>query len=156
VKRGLETLLAEHPFFAGLEPDYVSFIAGCGSNVVFQPGDYIFREGEAADQFYIVRHGKVQMEIFVPERGPLVIETVSEGEVLGWSWLFPPYRWSLDARAVDVVRAVALDGACLRGKCDDDHHLGYELMKRFAPIIVKRLSATRLRLLDIYGRAAVP
>lgn len=154
--RGLESLLAEHPFFDGLEPDYVSFIAGCGSNVTFQPNEYIFREGESADHFYIIRHGSVQLEIFVPERGPLVVDTIAQGDVLGWSWLFPPYRWSLDARAPELVRAVALDGACLRGKCDDDHHLGYELMKRFAPIISKRLNATRLQLLDVYGRGGEP
>jgi CRP-like cAMP-binding protein len=151
--RGIESLLKEHPFFEGLEPNYVEFIAGCGKNVVFQAGQYIFREGEAANTFYIVRQGKVQLEIFVPERGPLAVDTISEGEVLGWSWLFPPYRWSLDARALDPVHAVALDGACLRGKCDDDHHLGYELMARFAPIIAKRLRATRLQLLDVYGHA---
>ena len=151
--RGIEALLQEHPFFQGLEPDYVAFIAGCGKNVTFQAGDYVFREGEPADQFYIIRHGKVQLEIFVPERGPLAVETISEGEVLGWSWLFPPYRWSLDARAIEPVRAIALDGTCLRGKCNDDHHLGYELMTRFAPIIVKRLRATRLQLLDVYGHA---
>lgn len=151
--RGLETLLAEHPFFEGLRPEHVSFIAGCGTNVTFQAGEYVFREAEPADHFYIIRHGRVQLEIYLPERGSLVVETVGEGDVLGWSWLFPPYRWSLDARAVELTRAVALDGACLRGKCDDDHHLGYELMKRFAPIISKRLRATRLQLLDIYGRA---
>lgn len=151
--RGLETLLAEHPFFEGLEPSYLSFIAGCGANVTFQAGQYIFHEGDPADHFYIVRHGKVQLEIFVPERGPLPTQTIAEGDVLGWSWLFPPYRWTLDAKALELVRAVALDGTCLRGKCDEDHHLGYELMKRFAPIITKRLQATMLQLLDVYGQA---
>jgi CRP-like cAMP-binding protein len=153
--KGLESLLAEHPFFAGLADEYVALIAGCGSNVAFEPGEYIFREGDPADLFYIVRHGRVQLEIFVPHRGPLAIETVGEGEVLGWSWLVPPYQWSLDARATETTRAVALDGACLRGKCDQDHELGYELMKRFAPIIAERLQTTRLRLLDVYGREPV-
>lgn len=151
--RGLETLLNEHPFFAGLPQDDIEYIAGCGKNVRFEEGEYIFREGEPADLFYIVRHGRVALEIFVPERGPLVIETITEGEVLGWSWLFPPYRWSSDARAIETTRAVALDGACLRGKCEEDLRLGYELMRRFAQIIMQRLHATRVRLLDIYGRA---
>jgi CRP-like cAMP-binding protein len=149
--RGLETLLSEHPFFSGLAPDTISFIAGCGSNVTFQAGEYVFREGEPADSFYIIRHGVVQMEIFVPGRGPLAIETIGPGEVLGWSWLFPPYRWSLDARALELVRAVALDGACLRGKCEDDPKLGYELMKRFARVMMERLQAARIQLLDLYG-----
>ncbi len=151
--RGLETLLAEHPFFKGLDPAYLSFIAGCGANVTFQAGEYIFREGDPADHFYIIRHGRVQREIFVPERGPLTIDTLTAGDILGWSWLFPPYRRFSDARALDLTRAVALDGACLRDKCDEDHHLGYELMKRLAPLSMKRLQATMLQLLDLYGHA---
>ena len=154
--QSIEQLLAGHPFFSGLPQPDVSFIAGCGRNVVFQAGAYIFREGEPADQFYILRHGRVALEIFAPERGPIVVETVDEGEVLGWSWLFPPYRWSFDARAIDLTRAVALDGACLREKCDDDPRLGYELTRRFVPILVGRLEATRIRLLDLYGGSGVP
>jgi CRP-like cAMP-binding protein len=151
--KDIEALLAEHPFFEGLAPEYLELIAGCGSNVAFSEGEYVFHEGEPADHFYIIRHGMVQLQIFVPHRGPLAIETVREGEVFGWSWLFPPYTWSLDAQAIQQTRAVALDGACLRRKCDEDPKLGYELMKRFAPIIIERLNSTRLRLLDIYGRA---
>lgn len=153
--RGLEQLLAEHPFFKDLPPDDLAFIAGCGKNVHFDAGRYLFREGEAADQFYIIRHGRVALEYFVPERGPLITETVDEGDVLGWSWLFPPYRWSSDARAIELTRAVALDGACLRRKCEEDVRLGYELMRRFAQIIMARLQATRVRLIDIYGHAPV-
>jgi CRP/FNR family cyclic AMP-dependent transcriptional regulator len=152
--RGLETLLAEHPFFKGLEPSYLSFIAGCGTNVTFQAGQYIFHEGDPADHFYIIRHGKVQREIFVPERGPLPIDTLAEGDVLGWSWLFPPYQRFSDARAMELTRAIALDGACLRDKCDEDHHLGYELMKRLAPLVTKRLQAAMLQLIDLYGNAS--
>lgn len=155
VKRGLESVLAEHPFFRDLPPDDLAYIAGCARNVRFEEGQYIFREGEQADHFYLIRHGRVALEIFVPERGPLVTETVAEGEVLGWSWLFPPYRWSSDARALEVTAAVALDGACLRAKCETDTRLGYELMRRFAQIIMERLHATRVRLLDIYGRVPV-
>lgn len=154
-KRGLESVLAEHPFFRDLPPDDLAYIAGCAKNVRFDEGQYIFREGEQADHFYLIRHGRVALEIFVPERGPLVTETIAEGEVLGWSWLFPPYRWSSDARAVEVTAAVALDGACLRAKCETDTRLGYELMRRFAQIIMERLHATRVRLLDIYGRVPV-
>ena len=84
-------------------------------------------------------------------RGPVVIETLHDGDVVGWSWLFPPYRWQFDARALEPSRAIAFDGACLRGKCEADHELGYELMRRFAGSIIERLQATRLRLLDVYG-----
>ena len=152
--QGIENLLQQHSFFEGLEPDYIKLIAGCGSNVRFNAGDYIFREGGEADNFYIIRHGKVAMEISHPVRGQITIETIGEGDVLGWSWLYPPYTWFLDARAIELVRAVAIDGKCLRGKCEDDPNLGYELMKRFSKIIVERLQGTRIRLLDLYGVSA--
>lgn len=140
----------EHPFFKGLEPRYLQLIVGCAANVRFDAGQFIFREGEEANQFYIIRHGHVALEISTPERGSLVVQTIGEGEVLGWSWLVPPYRWHFDARAVELTRAIALDGKCVRTKCEEDHDLGYELMKRFAQIVMQRLQATRLQLLDVY------
>ena len=147
----LERLLSEHPFFEGLEQRYLDFIVGCASNARFDAGQFIAREGEEAKQFYLIRHGKVAIEVFAPERGALTIETLEAGELLGWSWLVPPYFWRFDARALDLVRATALDGECLRRKCEEDPRLGYELLKRFSRIIVLRLEATRLQLLDLYG-----
>ncbi|GAN35232.1 MAG: cyclic nucleotide-binding domain-containing protein [Candidatus Brocadia sp. AMX2] len=147
----LEPYLAEHPFLKGLEPKHLKIIVGCASNVRFDAGQFILREGEEANNFYIIRHGKVSLEIFTQDRGPITIQTIGEGEVLGWSWLIPPYHWHYDARALELTRAIALDGKCLRAKCEQDHDLGYELLKRFAYIITQRLEATRLQLLDIYG-----
>jgi len=147
----LEPILAEHPFIKGLEPHHVQLIVGCASNMRFDPGQFILREGEEANQFYIIRKGKVALEIFSPERGPIIIDTLVDGDVLGWSWLIPPYHWRFDARAVELTRAIALDGKCLRTKCEEDHHLAYELLKRFAAIMEQRLQATRLQLMDIYG-----
>ncbi len=146
----LEPLLAEHPFFHGLEPSYIEILNGCASNAKFDGGEYIFHEDEEADRFFLIRHGKVALEIYVPS-GPLTIATLGEGEVLGWSWLVSPYRWRFDARAVEMVRATVLDGKCLRSKCDEDPALGYELMKRFVHIVEQRLQATRYQLLDMYG-----
>lgn len=150
--KDIRDLLEEHPFFHGLSPDYIDFIAGCGRNVNFNSGDYIFHEGEDADTFYILREGHVALEIASSGHGPIIIQTVGKGDVLGWSWLYPPYKWFLDARTVETVRAVALDGKCLRDKCERDTGLGYELMKRFSYIITQRLQATRLQLLDIFGK----
>jgi CRP/FNR family cyclic AMP-dependent transcriptional regulator len=147
----LEPILAEHPFLKGLEPQYLKFIIGCASNVRFKAGQFLFREGEEADQFYMIRQGKVAVEIRAPKGSSIIVQTLGEGEVLGWSWLIPPYRWRFDARAVDLTRAIALDGKCLRTKSEEDHNLGYELLKRFSDIIVERLDATRLQLLDLYG-----
>ena len=147
----LERILTELPFLKGLDPKYIQIVTGCASNVKFEPDQYLFHEGEEANQFYIVRQGKVAIEVFGAERGSLIIDTAQEGEVLGWSWLIPPYQWHFDARAVEQTRAIALDGKCLRNKCEEDHNLGFELLKRFAHIIEQRLQATRLQLLDLYG-----
>ena len=149
----IETLLHDVPLFQGLTPGALELIAGCGSNVHFQEGELVFRDGEEADTFYVLRHGSVALETFVPARGPVTIETLEAGEVLGWSWLFPPYRWQFDARALSPVRATSFDGACLRGKCENDPQLGYDLMSRFAQVVIARLQWTRMRLLDVYGYA---
>lgn len=147
----LEPYIAEHPFLKNLEPQHLKILVGCASNVRFDAGQFILREGEEANNFYIIRHGKVSLEIFTPDRGPITIQTIGDGEVLGWSWLIPPYHWHYDARALELTRAIALDGKCLRMKCEQDHDLGYELLKRFAHIITQRLEATRIQLLDVYG-----
>ena len=149
--RSLEQLLADVPLLEGLPAEQRALLAGCARNVRFGVGEYLFRDGDPADSFYVVRHGSIALEAFVPTRGPVTIETIEPGEVLGWSWLFPPYRWHFDARALSVVRATSFDGVCLRGKCDDDPGLGYLLMGRFAQVLIERLQWTRLRLLDVYG-----
>ena len=146
-------LLEHHEFFAGLPQPDLRLIAGCGRNVAFAAGEYLFREGEPADTFYVVRHGRVALEIYAPGRGPLVLDTLGPGEIVGFSWLFPPYRWQFDGRAATATRAIAVDGACLRGKCDADPRLGYELIRRFAGVLASRMHSARVRLLDLYGHA---
>ncbi len=149
----LDRIVASHPFFQGLSPDICALIAGCGRNVHFKPGGWIFRQGDSADAFYVIRHGKVALEM--PGAGQaIVFQTVGEGDILNASWLVPPYRCASDARAVEVTRAIAFDAVCLRGKCDQDHHLGYELMKRFVPVMVERLTHARMQALDLYAPEA--
>jgi CRP-like cAMP-binding protein len=150
--KGLEQILQEQSFFAGLEPEYSSLVAGCARNHRFDAGDYLFREGASADEFFLIRHGRVALEIVAPGQQPVVFATLGEGEIVGAAWLVPPYRWTFDARAVELVRAIGIDAACLRGKSEADHHLGYEMMKRFMPVVVKRLLETQLQLLDVYGK----
>ncbi len=152
--RTIEELLAEAPAFSGMSPEHLELIAGCAQNRTFQGGEYLMREGDPADSFFVIRHGRVAMEIFVPQRGAVTIETIDDGDLLGWSWLVPPFRGHLDARALGTVHTVVFDAACLRGKSDTDPVLGYELMRRFIPVIVERLQATRVRLLDVYGHVA--
>jgi CRP-like cAMP-binding protein len=147
----IEALLRKAPFFEGIPDSHLELVAGCASNVHFDEDEVLFREGDRADTFYLVRHGTVALELYAPGRQGITIETIEAGEMIGWSWLFPPYRWHFDARALSAVRATAFDGACIRGKCRADPALGFDLMSRFAQVMMERLQWTRLRLLDIYG-----
>lgn len=147
----LEGILAEHPFLKGMTPEQISLLAGCARNEVYRENEMIFTEGEPAKSFYFIRSGHVRIAAHVPQQGPISIRTRRTGEVFGWSWLVKPYRWHFDAKALELTRVIALDGECLRGKCENDHEFGYEIMKRFAYIIAERLEATRLQLLDVYA-----
>lgn len=146
----LERYVAEHPFFAGMSEKHIQLIVGCASNVKYDAGQQIDRAGMEANTFFLVRQGRVAVEIVNPTSGPITIQTVGDGDVLGWSWLFPPYIHHFDSKALDLTRAIALDGKCLRQKCDADHELGYELFKRFAQIMEQRIESTRLQLMDLY------
>lgn len=148
---GLGQILREHKFLVGMEESFAELVCGCAENVRFEPGQYLFHEGQSADWFYLLRHGRVALELTAPGRGAVTFLTLGEGEVVGLSWLIPPYRWSYDARALEPVRAIAVDAACLRRKCEADHDLGYDMMKRFMPPLLKRLQDARLQALDLYG-----
>lgn len=148
----LRGLLEEHPFFEGLPGDVLETVAGCASNVRFDVGQRIAREGESADAIYLLRRGRVALELRI-HHAPVVVKTLGPGELLGFNWLFEDHRWHYDVRAVEVTRAVALDGACLRRKCEADHSLGFELLRRFAQGIEEELYRTRLQLVDVYGPA---
>ena len=147
----LDRIVCEHPFFAGLDQSFCRLVSGCASNVRFEPGEYLCHEGGATDRFFLIRHGRVALQIAAPGKGAMTFQTVGEGEIVGVSWLIPPYHWTHDAKALDPVRAISMDARCLRDKCEADHHLGYELMKRFVPVLVQRLQATRLQVLDVNG-----
>jgi CRP-like cAMP-binding protein len=147
----LERLLLSHPFLAGLPAEFGHLLIGCTRNMRFAEGEYLFREGGPADTFYLLREGQVALELKVPARDPVVFSTIGTGELVGASWLLPPYRWGFDARATQPTRAFGLDATCLRGKCEDDPRLGYDMMKRVLPVIVQRMIDTRQQLLDVYG-----
>jgi len=149
--RTIEEYLPDHPFFAGLDATALTVVAGCATNVTFAPGEFLFREGQPANRFFVVRRGRVAIEVHGPAAGTVVVDTADAGDVVGWSWLVPPYSWLFDARAVETTGAVAFDGLCLRGKCEQDPQLGYALMKMVTQVMFGRLTAARLRLLDLYG-----
>ncbi|MBI4229149.1 MAG: cyclic nucleotide-binding domain-containing protein [Deltaproteobacteria bacterium] len=150
--QNLKSFVSKHPFFKGLKKSYLDLILGCASEARFDSGETIFREGERADKFYIILQGKVAIEaLMAPERDPITILNLGENDVLGWSWLFAPHRWHFDARATAPTKAISIDGDKIRKKCEEDHDLGYELMKRFATIIEQRLRSVRSQNPNMYA-----
>ena len=148
----LEQALRRTPMLKDVSKEDLATFTDCGSTVVFEAGEVIFKAGGKADQFFLLEEGRVAVEIQVGEEDPIVIQTLGPGEVLGWSWIFPPYLWQFDGRAMEAVKAIALDARCIRGKLEDNPRLGYWLMKQFSKILMDRLSATRIQVMDIYGR----
>jgi CRP-like cAMP-binding protein len=120
-------------------------------NVQFNPNQIIYKEGDPANTFFLLRQGRVGLEINVPHRGPITIETICAGELLGWSWMVPPYKWQFTARALELTKAIAIDGQFLRNKCAEDSELGYEIYACLSDVIVDRLHATLMQLFDVYS-----
>lgn len=149
-EQDLRGMLANHAFMRGLSERQLDLLAVMSRPVSFSAGAFVGREGEPADAFYLIQLGRVALETHTPDRGGVRIQTVGAGEPVGWSWLVPPHRWQFDARAVEPVQAIALDASALRDRCELDHELGYQLLKRLVTVVASRLAATRLQLLDIY------
>lgn len=151
ITENLEQIVNEHPFFHGMRPGQLHLLAGCASNEHFEAGQFLLRQGEEAAKCYLIRHGKVSLEVYTPDRGAIEVQTLGEGDILGWSWLVPPHRWRLDARAIEMTRAIVLDGERMRQECERDHELGYELLKRFNTVMAENLEALRFQLLNVYA-----
>ena len=147
----IDQFLPNHPFFAGLDDEAIALVTGCAVNAHLRPGEYLFHEGQSADTFYVVRHGRVAIQMRLPTEAA-VLDSAREGDVVGWSWLVPPYRWTFDAVATEETSLVSIDGACLRGKCESDPALGYALLQRVVQVMSTRLHSARVRLLDLYGK----
>lgn len=146
----IREILAEHEFLRGLSPQQVSAIAEHASLNEYRAGQVLVRESEPADHFFLVQSGRVALELHTPSQGDIRIQTVGAGEPVGWSWLVPPHRWQFDARSIGASQAIAIRGDALRRLCEQDHELGYQLLKRLVGAIAGRLAATRLQVLDIY------
>ncbi len=149
--KGLAEVLAAQPLFAGLSTETMSFLESCAKNEVFEAGVFLFKAGGQADRFFLLREGDVALELQIPGRARLTVQSVHPGHVVGASWMLPPYSWRFDARALTAVRATSIDATCLRRKCDDNPALGYEVFKRFLPILADRLQAARVQLVDLYA-----
>jgi CRP-like cAMP-binding protein len=143
---GLEGLLRGHPFCEGLDEPDLQLLAGCARNVRFAADEFLFRRGEDADRTFLIRAGRVALHL----DGEEIAETAENGDLVGWSWLFPPYKWHFDCRAVVPVRAFELEGACLRRKCETDPRFGFEITKRILYQAHQRLERSRLHRMDVY------
>lgn len=152
----IEDLIRTHPLFVDAGPEIAMLLSSCARNVVYRPHTMILREGEPANEFILVRSGRVALETAVPGRGSVVVGTVKGGEALGLSWLVAPYVTDFDARAVDTVRAVVFDASCLRGKCESERAIGYAFYKLLMPTLVNRLRTARVQALDLYASVARP
>lgn len=143
-------IIVTHPFFKGINQRYIHLLVDCASFVRFGVGHDIFREGQDADHFYLIHKGRVSLDTFVPRVGSTTIQTTGPGEALGWSWLYPPYRWQFSARTLDPVEAVAFGALSLREKAEENHDFGYDLAMRVGNVMLARLQATRRRLIEFY------
>jgi len=148
------TRVALHPFLAGMNRVQLALLTDCAMATQFKKGEAILREGEFANRFYLIESGKVVLESFDGFGEPLVIETIRSGDLLGWSWMFPPYTWQFSARAVQPTTAIFFYGTILREYCEKDHSLGYELLKRMSAVMVKRLQAARKNMLALHAHNA--
>jgi CRP/FNR family transcriptional regulator, cyclic AMP receptor protein len=145
-RESIEQLLSQHLFFRGMAPEHLAFLAECSSYVRFEAGQHLCREGDSADFFYIVHHGLVALELS-KDQGNIAFQSLEAGDVLGWSWLVPPYQWRFNARALEATRAIAFNARCLRAKCEANHELGYQLLVRLVQVMTQRLETTRRQLL---------
>lgn len=147
----LEPIVAELPLFKGLKPEHIQIISGCAANARIEAGQFLGRAGGPAERFWVILQGRVTLEIHSPGRGSLTVQTIGENDVVGWSWLVPPYQLRFDVHAITATRALVIDGKCLRGKFASDPELGYEMLQRFSQVILRRLDAMSIQLMDLYG-----
>ncbi len=147
-KTSIEDYLSAHAFFSGLDASFVKFLSSVATERKIKKGDVLFQQGNRADKFYLLRHGQVSVQVPALMGPVLEIQNLGEDQVLGWSWLIPPYRWSFQARAMEDSELLEFDGSAILAHCEEDPHFGYELLKRFASLMSERLDAARQKMMD--------
>lgn len=145
--REFTRVLVGHPFLNDLAPQHLQCLAASAVWVRCRAEEFLFREGEPANRFYLIQSGRVALEAHLRDEAPVEVQLMGAGEVIGWSWLFPPCHWNFDARALEPVTAISFFGTRLREQCDEDHDFGYEMMRRMTHVVIERLQATRRQLL---------
>lgn len=145
----VESVIAGHPFLRDLKPAHLRLLADSAMRMRYAAGQLLFREGDPANRFYLIEQGRVSLESHRTDEAPAPIQEIGPGDVLGWSWLFPPYYWHFDARALEPTTAIFIYGTRLREACEQDHEFGFEMMKRMTQVVIRRLQATRRQLLTV-------
>lgn len=145
--KAVESVIGGHPFLRDLRPAHLHLLADSAMRVRYEAGELIFREGDPANRFYLIEQGRVSLESHRRDEAPVAIQVIGAGDVLGWSWLFPPYYWQFDARSLEPTTAIFFYGTRLREQCEQDHAFGYEILKRMTQVVIDRLQATRKQLL---------
>jgi CRP/FNR family cyclic AMP-dependent transcriptional regulator len=148
VEPPLANALAIHPFTSGMSAQEVSILAANAMRVFYPAGETIFREGDPANRFYLIESGEVALEAYTIPTNAIRIQTIKAGDVLGWSWLFPPYTWHFDARTVEPTTAIFLYATHIREVCEDRPEMGYDVMQRIAEVVINRLQETRKQLTE--------
>lgn len=148
--------LTQHPFLRGMMEEHIALLNQVTRYIAVPARHRLFDEGGTADRFWLIEAGQVALDLHVPGHGPVIIETLGRGDVIGWSWLFPPFEWLLGGVTMQATQAFELDGRAVRAMCEADSALGHELTRRMIAVVVRRLQATRIRLLNVYGRPETP
>lgn len=139
--------IMRHPFFRGMKQEHLGILTASAKEKSFAPAEVLLREKEPANEFYLIESGSVALEAREPGNGTMLVQNLKAGDVLGWSWLFPPFAWHFQARAIEPTSTIVLSGAHLLNTAESNHEFGYELMKRVAQVVIQRLQTTRKQLL---------
>jgi len=153
--KDLQTIITSHPLFQDMKPQHQAMLGSGAKEAEFKAGELLFRQGEPANQLHLILSGNVSLEAHEPGGGTVPVQTLGPGDLLGWSWLFPPFIWNFQARAIERTEVIVLSGGHLLSSADRDHEFGYELMKRVAQVVIKRLQSARKQLLDLQTASAL-
>ena len=146
----LRSMINEHPLFEGLDNHNIYALQGCASEIEFDAHSEVFQYGEPANTFYLIGEGRISLDIAIPARGVIPIQTLQYGDVVGWSWMYPPYQWHFSGRALEDTNAIVFDADCVRTLMLQDREFGFEMMMRFSQIVIERLQAARIQMVDMY------
>jgi CRP-like cAMP-binding protein len=147
-KAGIVAALKDNSIFSALDPEELEFLAGAATTEQMEPGHVVFRLGERARHFYLILSGEIAIEIPAIEGPTLFLQHLKPGQVLGWSWLIPPYQWSFMARTEQPAEVIRFDGATVLERCESDPSFGYHLLRAFSAMMSERLGHARRRIME--------